>query len=230
MKSQWDELKDASISLRKSGQSIKTIHNNLGVPVSTLSGWLKEVAISEEQKAKLLRNKTDAWQRAHQKAADWHRTQKVLRDLEMKHEAQKALDGLTLDRPTLDLALSILLFSGGPRQEPLQISSSNPSTLRFVLAVLRKNYGATLKDMRFGLNLRADQNETIAIDFWSRELGVSSKQFTAINVDKRTRGTPTSEKYLGVCIIRFSSVAIQRKLRYLYNLFCEKITDVNLGT
>ncbi len=93
MRSQWYEFKEAAISLRKEGQSIKTIHKNLGVPVSTLSGWLKNIEISQVNKDKSEpKNKAEAWKRAHQKAADWHKAQKALANsLAAKQEAKKVL-------------------------------------------------------------------------------------------------------------------------------------------
>jgi hypothetical protein len=230
MKSQWIEYKDTAVTLRQNGQSLKTIHHNLGIPLSTLSGWLKDIKLSDEQHAKLNQNKTEAWRRAPQKAADWHRTQKALHNLKAKQEAQETLKLLDFNRETLDLALAVLLFGNGSRNENTPISSSNPETLNFILTVLRENYDVNLETLCFDLSMRADQDVGILRTHWSKALTVSPEQFRSVIIDKRTIGKATVEGYMGVCIIRFSSVAIQRKLRYLYTLFCERITDVNLGT
>jgi transposase-like protein len=230
MRSQWYEFKEAAISLRKEGQSIKTIHKNLGVPVSTLSGWLKNIEISQEHRSKLSLNKAEAWKRAHQKAADWHKAQKALRTLAAKQEAKKVLDRLEPNRETLDLSLAMLLFGNNTRTESSPISSSNPTTLRFVLSVLRKNYGVRSESLRCDLSLRLDQDVSALKQYWAKELALDPSQFKSIRIDKRTAGKPTDNTYKGVCIINFSSVAIQRKLMYLYTLFCERIADVNLGT
>jgi hypothetical protein len=230
MKSQWIELKETAMILRRSGQSIKTIHHNLGIPISTLSGWLKDIEISNEQRHRLQQNKDEAWKRAHQKAADWHRTQKALRNLRAKQDAQKILENLQTTNELLDITLAVLLFSNGVRAENTPIASSNPTTLRFILMVLKQNYGVDLRALHFSLSLRFDQDDTTLKEFWAEALGVSPAQFISINIDKRTVGKPTTNGYKGVCIISFTSVAIQRKLRYLYTLFCERIAGVNLGT
>lgn len=230
MRSQWVELKETAIILRQSGQSIKTIHHNLGIPLSTLSGWLKDIEISDEHRDKLRQNKEDAWKRAHQKAADWHRTQKALRNLKAKQTAQDTLNHLEITDETLDLALAILLFGSNPRKDSTPISSSNPKTLRFILTVFHHNYGIDLSTLRYDLSLRSDQDRDTLKEYWAKALAISPDQFKSINIDKRTAGKPTKDDYKGVCIISFSSVAIQRKLRYLYTLFCERIAGVNLGT
>lgn len=230
MRSQWYELKEAAIALRKSGQSIKTIHRNLGVPISTLSGWLKDIELSQEHRNKLRQNKDDAWRRARQRATDWHHAQKALHNLKAKQEAQNTLSHVELTDETLDLTLAILFFGNGSRSESSPISSSIPSTLRFILSVLHKNYGVDPKVIRYGLSIRSDQDIETLKNFWAKELSIDSAQFKSIHIDKRTAGKATDDFYKGVCIVNFSSVAIQRKLRYLYTLFCERIADVNLGT
>jgi transposase-like protein len=230
MKSQWIEFKEAAIALRQSGQSIKTIHQNLGIPSSTLSGWLKDVELTAEHRNRLQQNKKDGWERAHQKAADWHRTQKALRTLKSKQEAQRILKHLTISDEVLDIALAMLLFGGSPRKESTPVSSSNPTTLRFIMAVLSQNYGVNLETIRCDLSLRADQDDKKLKEYWAKELSISPTQFKSTIIDKRSTGKPTNGDYKGVCIIGFNSVAAQRKLRYLYTLFCERIADVNLGT
>jgi len=230
MRSQWYELREAAITLRQSGQSLKTIHHNLGVPTSTLAGWLKNVEISKDQQLKLSQYKADAWRRAHQKAADWHRAQKALRDLKAKQDAQEIVKRVQITGDTLDLSLAILLFGSASRKESTPFSSSNPATIHLILTVLDRNYGVASKAIRFGLSIRADQDSETLRLYWAKTLGVAPEQFKSITIDKRTTGKATNQDYKGVCIIRFSSVAIQRKLRYLYNLFCERITEVNLGT
>src|SRR5580700_11531164 len=107
MKSQWVEFKDAAIELRQSGQSLKTIHNNLGVPISTLSGWLKNIELNTEFQDRLQKNKQEGWQRAHQKAADWHHTQKALRTMKAKQDAKKVLGNLDISPEVMDTVLAV---------------------------------------------------------------------------------------------------------------------------
>ena len=48
MRSKWFELKPDAIKLRKKGLSIREIELRLGIPRSTLSGWLKDIKLSDE--------------------------------------------------------------------------------------------------------------------------------------------------------------------------------------
>ena len=50
MKSKWFEYKAQAIKSRRKGLSIKDINKKFGIPLSTLSGWLKDVELTNKQK------------------------------------------------------------------------------------------------------------------------------------------------------------------------------------
>jgi len=84
MKSQWYELKDRAIKLRKRGLSIGKIERRLKIPRSTLSGWFKNIELTPKQKEKLLNDWKNGLIKAREKAVLWHNTQKEKRLQEAK--------------------------------------------------------------------------------------------------------------------------------------------------
>ncbi len=230
MISEWSHLKETAILLRQSGQSIKTINRNLGIPLSTLSGWFKHVVIVEEHRLRLQKNKEEALVRARLKAVEWHHTQKELRLLKAKREATRTLEQIEITDSVLDLTFAMTYFGEGTKTDLTSIASSDPTTLRFALAVLNRNYGISRQTIRCNLHLRVDQDSDAMKAYWSKELRIPLDCFKYVAVDKRSRGKPTYEYYKGVCVLTCSQVAIQRKLRYLYTLFCEKIAELEMGT
>ena len=232
MISQWSEYKEAAISLRLQGHSLKAIRLHLGVPLSTLSGWLRTITLDEQQKQLLKDKQKAALLVARQKAADWHRSQKALRLHKAKQQAQEVLD--TLLPPTaatLDLALAMLYFGEGAKtKDRTTIASSDPLILQTVIKILRLNYGLSLSAFKCELHLRMDQNAETAKMYWSKNLNLPIDQFSYIAFDKRTANKATYPTYHGVCVLNCGNVAIQRKLVYLYTLFCEKIATLDLGT
>ncbi len=230
MKSKWFELKETAITMRKTGLSIKTIENQLGIPRSTLSGWFKLIELSPAQKTKLQRDKDIGWQKAQVKANEWHRAQKTMRLLQAKQDAIETLDKIEISDATLDLAFAMLYFGEGSKNGTTSLASSDPKILKFVLEVLKRNYAITKNMVRCELHLRADQDPLQLKDYWSTELGVPLDRFRGSYIDQRSAGRPTYEHYKGVCVLYCGSIAIQRKLIYLYNLFCEKIAEQDGGT
>ena len=226
MLSKWFELKESAVTLRQSGQSIKTIHRNLGIPMSTLSGWLKNVELTDEHKLRLRNAQATSLKNARLKAADWHRAQKALRLLKAKQEAKSTLDQIELADPTLDLALAMLYFGRGTKtNNSATIASSDPMILQLVLAILQRNYAIKPETISCNLHVRVDQDISVVKAYWSRKLGIPLQQFKNVAVDKRSVGKATYDQYKGVCVLNCGHVAIQRKLMYLYKSFCEKVID-----
>jgi hypothetical protein len=229
MTSKWFHLKETVIELRKTGMSMTTIERKYGIPRSTLSGWFKSVELSASQRTRLMKNSQDGWLKAREKAAEWHRAQKALRLLQAKKEALETLEKIQLTDEVLDLAFAMLYFGEGAKNGMTSLASSNPTILRFVLAVLKRNYNVTPEMIRCDLHLRMDQNPEILKEYWSKELSIPLEQFKYVAFDKRSEGKPTYDHYKGVCVVSCYKVAIQRKLIYLYNLFCDKVAALDEG-
>lgn len=227
MKSKWYEYKPEARRLRSRGWSIKAIQKKLGVPLSTLSGWVRDVKLNEKQKAVLKKKWQQALVNARVKAVHWHNEQKKLRLEKAEDEARKSLAKLDLsDKSVLDLALALLYLGEGSKKTlGTSIGNSDPQILRFFLAVMRNNYAIGSESVKCELHLRADQSPALIKKFWSKELKIPPKQFTTISVDERTKGRATYSTYKGVCVLRCGNVAIQRKLVYLSKVFCEKVIE-----
>lgn len=230
MRSQWYELKATAVTLRKSGYSITVIERKLGIPRSTLSGWFKSVPLTDEQRLRLMKNSQDGWAKARTNAVLAHRAQKELRLLHAKQAAADTLNKIELSNEVLDLAFAMLYFGEGAKKGSTSLASSDPTILKFVLNVLRRNYGITPRMVRCDLHLRMDQDTNTLKEYWSQELSIPLDRFKYVAYDKRSEGRPTYEHYKGVCVINCGNVAIQRKLIYLYKLFCEKIAELDTGT
>jgi hypothetical protein len=225
MKSKWIELKPKAIILRGQGLSIGKIERRLGIPRSTLGGWLKEVNLSSTQKRRLIQDQKNALVGARRKAVLWHNLQKNDRLQKAKDEALKTSEHIDItDKDVLELALSILYMGEGTKKKvETSMGSSNPLILKFFLASLKTLYNFDLKKIKCQLSLRADQNPKKMKQFWSKELRIPPNNFDYINLDKRTLGSKTYSSYKGVCLIRCGNVAIQRKLINLSEIFCEKV-------
>lgn len=206
-----------------------TIERQFGVPRSTLSLWFRDIKLTEEQRTRLMRNRQDGWQKARQSAVQWHNRQKQGRLLQADREAAGVLDRIDITPEVLDIALAMLYFGEGAKNNVTSISNSNPTVLRFVLAVLYKNYGLTPADIRCNLHLRADQDGRVVQQYWEAELELPASCFRYIAYDQRTKGKPTYKSYMGVCVVTCPKIAIQRKLISLYNQFCKQIAESTRG-
>ncbi len=229
MKSKWFEYYEEVRELRRNGMSMTTIEQKYGIPRSTLSGWFKDINLSEKQRTRLMKNRQDGWKKAREKAVLTHAAMKAARIKAAEESASATVSRLELTPEILDITLAMLYFGEGAKRNATSIGNSNPLVLRFVLAVLYKNYSLQASDIRCDLHLRADQNGEAMKQYWAKQLSLPLSQFRYITYDKRTLGKPTYDHYKGVCVITCNKIAIQRKLISLYNQFCTKVSEEILG-
>lgn len=230
MQSRWVQHKETVRALRRQGASVTAIERQYGVPRSTLSGWFKDIQLSPEQRMRLDQNSIGGGKQGRLKGAEWNRQQKLARLRIAEQHALATLNNIELTDDIMELALAMLYWGEGAKKDTTAIGSSDPRMLQFTLTILRRRYGITNDMLRCDLHLRADQDAQELKQYWSKALGIPMARFKYASFDERTRGKKTYQGYKGVCLIRCGSIAIQRKLIYLYTLFYDKVSEVDVGT
>ncbi len=223
--------KEKAVELRKSGLSIRKIENKLKIPRSTLSGWFKDIKLTESQINKLQQDWRNSLNIARQKAAATHRIQRKKRIALAKEKAIKTLSRLDdTDTNILELALAILYLGEGSKKTlGLSLGSSDPLILRLFIYAIQKVYAIDVSKIKADLHLRADQNANTLKKRWSQELNLPIENFGYVSIDQRTRGSKTYPTYYGVCQLKCGNADIQRRLIFLSRLFCSKVTEGHLG-
>jgi hypothetical protein len=219
MVSRWYELKSEAIKMRENGISIREVEKRLKIPRSTLSGWFKNIKLTEDQKIKLDKNWRNALNQARGKAILWHNKQKEMRIIEAQNEALETLSKIDInDKYILELALAMLYLGEGAKTQTTSMANSNPLIVKFFIKSLEKVFRVDKNSLKFELHLRSNQNEIEAIKYWSKELGVNKNAISFIK-DKRVAKTATYTNYKGVCVAICGRIAIQRRIVHLAEEF-----------
>lgn len=230
MRSKWYELKSKAIKLRQKGTSLREVEKILKIPKSTLSGWFKNIKLTQKQQEKLKSNVLRVLAKARREAVKWHNKQKELRLIFAENQAKEVLSKLNIeDVSIMELALSMLYLGEGAKQGRTLLGNSDPMILKFFINALKKIYKLDVNKFKCELHLRADQDPDKMKKFWSKELNMSLISFTSVSIDQRTAGKPTYSTYHGVCVLQCGNIAVQRRLIYLSKLFCEKFTEKKGG-
>ena len=225
MVSRWFRLKEDAIRLRSKGRSLKEIEKLLKIPRSTLSGWLKEVKLSEKLQQRLNKNQQKGLVKARRMAAAWHREQKEKRLIKARQQALSVLSQIDIqNKHVLELALSMLYLGEGDKTQQTSIGNSSPEILKFFIKALLNLYGIKKSNLKCELHLRIDQNEYDIKRYWSKELEIPYEKFKTYK-DKRTIKSKTYRTYKGVCIIRCGNIALQRKIVQIGQEFCKIVTS-----
>ena len=151
------------------GLSIKTIAHRVGVSTSSVSLWVREIELTEEQEAQL-RDQNRAYNRqingstvmAARRRADRARAQEAGRALARRGE-------------TLHTAGCMLYWAEGDKgRNQVRLSNSDPELLRFFVRFLRTYFDLEDKDIRLTCHLFADhlERQREIERFWLTQLGL----------------------------------------------------------
>ena len=215
MESKFLSLKSRATSLRKRGLSMRYIENKLEIPRSTLSGWLKNIELSQKQRKKLLNNWRNGLANARKKAALWHKEDGNKRRRAIRDEIEKFTSGVRIDKKIWELVLATFYLAEGTKKESCFVfANSNSGILKGIIKLLRFSYKIDESKLRCCLHLRKDQSEEQAISFWAKTLNIPKSKFLKTQFDKRTT-KKTYEHYKGVCVLHYYDMALQRRILYI---------------
>lgn len=226
MDRQRELIKQKVQSLRRKGKTYREIVENLNlfVPKSTLSGWCKEIILSDKQQRRI--------EEINQKNFTITR----LRGIKLKEERRKVFyNNLNLaNKPLFELCrkdllvkkvvlVTLYLAEGSKtRRGSLMFGNSDPKIVRLFVNLMRECYKIDESKFRCTVQCRADQNIKNLETFWSHVTKIPSKQFYTARVDKRTIGQKSRKlDYKGVCRIDYFSSVVDLELKYL----AQKIMD-----
>jgi transcriptional regulator with XRE-family HTH domain len=228
MKSKFLSLKSRATSLRKRGLSIRYIENKLGIPRSTLSGWLKDIKLSANQRKKLFHKWENGLIKARKKAVLVHNKGRNDRREKARQEVEKFVSNTDIDKSVQEIILAAFyLAEGGKTENSFALANSNPEILLGVITLLRRVFTIDESKFRCCLHLRGDQDENMLKEFWSKTLNIPESKFTKTQFDKRTV-KKTYDHYKGVCLVNYFDMALQRRILYLGEKLLE-IINKNTG-
>lgn len=169
---------EKAIQLRKKGKSIKQIAKLLGVSVSIVSLWCREVELTAEQKEKLKRRKVRI--RHLRRLAKQSHLEKVIRVKKLIEEGQSEIKLLTYQELFLTgLALYWAEGFKSIKEGRLGFCNSDPMMIKFMIQWFRKALKIKQEDfiLRTEFNVsHKDRVEKIK-SFWSKTTGISLDQF-----------------------------------------------------
>lgn len=163
--------------LRAQGLSIREIVAKTKYPKSSISGWIRDISLTNEQISRLKSNQD----KGRAKAAN-HPNSSRLRWAGIRQEAidsaKKEIPAIcSLDR--LKLVGSALYWAEGytATRNLFIFSNCNPTMIRLMMLFLRDVCNVPLARIRGGVNIHPHLNIKLATKHWSNISGIPVKQF-----------------------------------------------------
>lgn len=166
------EDKQKAIGLRKEGKSYSEIKSVLGVNKSTLSGWLKDMPLSEEKIAELRDNNP-------RRIENFRKTMAVKKEARLVASCAKASKDIgILSRRDMFIAGLFLYWGEGSKRDKggISFTNTNPDMIKYFINWLEL-MGFGREKLKVNLHLYSDMGVEESVKYWSRELKINKSQF-----------------------------------------------------
>ena len=190
--------REKAIALRKKGLSYSQIKNKLSVSKSTLSGWLKDMPLPKSRLDELQRNDL---------VIEKIRQTKLAKKLKRREGVYKKVSQeIRNSKDPFFVAGFYLYWAEGTKTSEYSVSlaNSDPSMIKcFVLWL--QSLGVPKDKLKGRLHVYSDQNEPQLRKFWSKQTGISLKNFTK-SYSKQSRSDRKTFKGMfphGTCVIAY---------------------------
>lgn len=165
-------LKTKAVKLRKTGLSYGEIKKILNISKATLSFWLKDVPLTEDQRSRLYTKQVLILSRGPQCQKERRKREidKILEDSEKEVK-------FPLSDEAFRLFGAALYWAEGSKTTGLKITNSDPYLILFMVRWLKKVFGFLPKDLKAWLNIYPQQNDLEIKQFWSQLTGIPVEKF-----------------------------------------------------
>jgi hypothetical protein len=221
------EIRERARELRRAGFTYPEILAELGgdIPQPTLQGWVKDIELTTEQKARIKQLELEGSARGRAFGALWNRKQKENRLQEARAQTEPHAKRLAKDREALQLMAAALYIGEGSKSEgSFSLSNSDPKVIQTWMALLRRNFDIDEAKFRCQLAISEGMNEEDLKEYWSKVTGVPVNQFIKGSI-KKNPGSKRRDGYKGVCIVHYYSLAVRRYLDALAQGVIDEILE-----
>ncbi|HEX2119245.1 MAG TPA: hypothetical protein VHF91_08675 [Acidimicrobiales bacterium] len=189
-----DDLREMAVAMRKEGRSYREIREVVAVSKSTLSLWLRDVPLTEEQQLALALRGPAAT------TARWeaNRANKARHRLRVQAEARAQI--AELSESELFVAGVVAYWAEGTKNKPwrhgqsVKFMNSDPQMIRLFLAWLRL-IGVPLDRLIFRVHIHQSADVVEAVTFWSDVVGAPMTQFRKCTI--KTHNPKTIRRNVG---------------------------------
>lgn len=189
-----DDLREQAVAMRGEGRSYREIQQVVAVSKSTLSLWLRDVPLTDEQQHAL----AERGPAANRKNAEAARANATRRRLRIQSEARQQITHLS--ESELFVAGVVAYWAEGAKNKPwrhgtsVRFMNSDPALIRLFLAWLRL-IGVGPERVIFRLHIHESADAAEALSFWETVVGAPRSQFG--NCTIKTHKPKTIRKNVG---------------------------------
>ncbi len=206
-------LKQEVIRARLQGFSVRELAVRFDVAPSTVSLWVRDVALPVAAK-KLLEKKQV---QGRSKGNTVRKEQVKEAQNRVDDSAERYLQSIKIDASLNKYLLALLYGCEGAKRSERRLNfvNSDPKLIMYFLALLRSAYRLDESKFRVVMHLHAYHDEEAQRNFWSRVTGIPRTQFSK-PYRKTNGGKNKREGYQGCISLRYNDSAVQKEIYAIY--------------
>jgi hypothetical protein len=179
-------LRTQALKLRLKGKSYNEIKTELGIPKSTLSGWLKDIVLSDQARTRL-NNRVHQGVLTGLVKRNKLQTQEAVKRSQLTRTTAKAeIEKISLEQLKL-IGVALYWAEGYKRAKfrngkertwhAISFVNADPNMIALFVAFLKRVMNVSSKDIRLSMRLYPHINEAAAQRYWIKYTGLSKEQF-----------------------------------------------------
>lgn len=183
--------KEKAIALRKKGFSYNEILKEVSVAKSSLSLWLKDLPLTEQEKQSLKKRRDGNISRGRIKAAGVLTKRRLEREAYWYKEACVVFQKYK-NEPLFHAGISLYWAEGSKRVSQWGFTNSDEIMIEVLLLWLERYINIKRASLRFRLYIHKPYAHERCEEWWQKKLGISNSQFrktiykpTGLSVKKR---------------------------------------------
>jgi hypothetical protein len=213
--------KEKAIALRKKGLSYNEILVQVPVAKSSLSLWLKDLPLTDDEKAVLKKRKDSNITHGRIKAASELRKRRLEREKELMKEASEEFKAL-VNSPLFHSGIALYWAEGGKRTDQWQFSNSDPDMIEMMIRWLTVYAGVNKENIGYRLYMHKLYGHENCEQFWADRLHAPLASFKKTVHKPSGRGVKKRPQYKGCLRIEVkNSHALLIKTKRWINLLVE---------
>jgi len=205
--------KNKAVELRQSGMSYKDILSVLPVSKSSLSLWLKDLPLTEEEKALLKHRKDSNISRGRIKSGTANRRNRLVREKEQFLKAKGEFDMFKTD-PLFLVGVALYWAEGSKRDNTFQFTNSDPEMVTFMVRWCTKYLAIPPQFIACNLYLHQPYAHEHCEEYWARTSGIPIENFRKTVYKPTNLGVKKRPNYKGCLRFRLSGVKYLWKMKF----------------
>jgi len=201
------ELQTKAKSLRKKGESVKSIARSLGVSRGSVSLWTRDIELTSDQLAKLQANMQNGAAIGRLKSAKIHKEKRKQIAAQAIQEGMDKL-GQMSERELLMAGLALYWGEGCKKKHGVEFCNSDPKMVQFLINWLKYCFKVPQSSIwaRVGINIAHKEREEIVRKYWSTVSGIPLSQFTktSLKIVVSKKVYENMDQHFGTLTIRVS--------------------------